>query len=193
MKLGPRKGMVFVVSAPSGGGKTTLMSEVLRLFSQELFQVCTCTTRKPRPGEVHGKDYWFLDEDEFEERRKRGEFLEATQTYGYWYGTLRKDVEELQKRGNLFLVIDVKGAMEVKKEIDTISIFISPPSIKELERRIRSRVEVAEEELQKRLQRAQEELKMIDRYDYALVNDDFTIAVEAIRSIIIAESFRRRK
>lgn len=191
MRLGPRKGMVFVVSAPSGGGKTTLVSEVIKAFPGELFQVVTCTTRRPRAGEVNGKDYWFLTEKEFEEKRKNGGFLEYTNTFDHFYGTLKSSIEELQKKGSVFLVIDVKGVMAIKKEMKTISIFIEPPSMLELERRIRGRSSDDEKELEKRLIRAREELKMKDHYDYTLVNDDFAIAVEVIQSIIIGESFRR--
>lgn len=193
MKLGPRKGVVFIVSAPSGGGKTTLVNEIVRAFPGEIFRVVTCTTREPRKGEIQGKDYWFLKESEFEEKRENGEFLESTMTYDHSYGTLRSSVEELKKQGHVLLVIDVKGAMSVMRKMETVSIFINPPSLAELERRIRHRMQDDDEELEKRLCRAKEELEQANLYDYTLVNDDFTVAVEVIKSIIIAESFRRHK
>lgn len=191
MKLGPRKQMVFIVSAPSGGGKTSLVNEVISAFPGEVFRVVTCTTRAPRKGEIDGKDYFFLTEEEFERKRKNSEFLESTRTYDHAYGILKSSVEDLKKRGNVFLVIDAKGAKTVMKNIDAVSIFVSPPSLKELERRIRSRMQDDEEELNKRLEHANEELENASLYEYNLINDDFKIALEAIKSIIIAESFRR--
>jgi guanylate kinase len=191
MKLGPRKEMVFIVSAPSGGGKTTLVNEVVSAFPGEVFRVITCTTRAPRKGEIDGKDYFFLTEEEFERKSKNCEFLESTRTYDHAYGILKSSIEDLKKKGSLFLVIDVKGAKTVMDAIDTISIFVEPPTLKELERRIRGRMQDDEEELNKTLQVANEELEKASIYDYNLVNDDFSIAVEVIKSIIIAESFRR--
>ncbi len=191
MKLGPRKGVVFIVSAPSGGGKTTLVSKVLSYFPGELFRVITCTTRDPRHGEVQGKDYLFLSEAEFEIKRLNNEFLEYTKTYDHSYGTLKKSVNEFKEKGNVLLVIDVKGAVSVMKEMDCVSVFISPPSLEELERRIRNRMQDDESELKKRLMEANVELEKASLYDYNLVNDDFTVAVDVIKSIIIAESFRR--
>lgn len=191
MKLGPRKEMVFIVSAPSGGGKTSLVNEVISAFPGEVFRVVTCTTRMPRKGEIHGKDYFFLSEEEFAQKSKNGEFLESTRTYDHAYGILKSSIEDLKKKGNVFLVIDVKGAKTLMEAIETISIFVHPPTLKELERRIRGRMEDDEEELNKRLQFASKELEKADLYDYNLVNDDFSVAVEAIKSIIIAESFRR--
>ncbi len=191
MKLGPRNKIVFIVSAPSGGGKTTLLNEVLSFFPGELFRVITCTTREPRAGELQGKDYQFLSESEFEKKRLNKEFLEYTTTYDHSYGSLKSNIEELIKRGSVLLVIDVKGAEAVMKELECVSIFISPPSLKELERRIRHRMQDDESELKKRLMEANVELEKASLYDYNLVNDDFTVAVEVIKSIIIAESFRR--
>ena len=191
MKLGPRKSVVYVVSAPSGGGKTTLVNEVLSYFPGELFRVITCTTRAPRKGETHGIDYFFLTESEFEEKRLNKEFLEYTKTYDHSYGTLKSSVEDLRKQGSVLLVIDVKGAMSVIPELKSVSIFIKPPSLEELERRIRLRMQDDESELKKRLLEANVELEKASLYDYNLVNDDFTVAVDVIKSIIIAESFRR--
>jgi guanylate kinase len=191
MKLGPRKAMVFIVSAPSGGGKTTLVNEVISAFPGEIYRVVTCTTREPRKGEVQGKDYFFLTEEEFEKKSRNNEFLESTRTYDHAYGILKSSIEDLRKKGNVFLVIDVKGAVTVMKSIETISIFVQPPSMHELERRIRNRMQDDEKELEKRLCLANEELEKASLYDYNLVNDDFSVAVETIKSIIIAESFRR--
>lgn len=191
MILGPRKGVIFIVSAPSGGGKTTLMNEVLSFFPNQLSRVITCTTREPRVGEVQGIDYLFLSEAEFEKKRLNKEFLECTKTYDHSYGTLRSSIDDLKERGNVLLVIDVKGAMSVMKELKCVSIFISPPSMDELERRIRHRMQDEESELKKRLMEARFELEKASLYDYNLVNDDFTVAVEVIKSIIIAESYRR--
>jgi len=193
MKLGPRNGMVFIVSAPSGAGKTTLVNQVVSFFPSRLFRAVTYTTRNPRQGEVNGKDYYFVSEEEFQKKAKNDEFLESTETYGHSYGTLKDTVRDLRKKGNVLLVIDVKGAMSVIKEMETVSIFISPPSIEELERRIRHRMEDDEEELKKRMNEANIELEKAAFYDYNLVNDEFTVAAEVLKSIIIAESFRRLK
>ncbi len=190
MILGPRKGIVFVVSAPSGAGKTTLVSEVLSTFQNEISRVVTCTTREPRSGEIEGKDYLFLSEAEFEKKRLNGEFLESTRTYDHSYGTLKKSVEDLKRDGHVFLVIDVKGALSIMKELDCVTIFISPPTLQELERRMRSRMQDSEDEMNKRILHADTELAKASFYDYHLVNDDFSVAVEIIKSIIIAESFR---
>jgi guanylate kinase len=193
MMLGPRKGMIFIVSAPSGAGKTTLVTEVIAAFQNEISRVVTCTTRVPRKGEVHGKDYLFLSEEEFEKKRVDGEFLESTRTYDHSYGTLKKSVEDLTGNGNAFLVIDVKGALSIMKELDCVTIFISPPTLEELEKRIRNRMQDSDYELNKRIQLAEDELEKASFYDYHLVNDDFSVAVEIIKSIIIAESFRSRR
>jgi guanylate kinase len=189
MQLGPRKGIVFIISAPSGGGKTTLVNEVTAAFPGQLKRVVTCTTREPRVGEVHGVDYYFLNELEFQQKVLNNEFLEYTKTYDHFYGTLLESVIEQKKISSVFLVIDVKGALEVIKELEAVSIFISPPSIKELEKRIRQRMQDDEDELKKRLLEASVELEK-SFYDYNLINDDFAIAVDVIKSIIIAESFR---
>lgn len=191
MILGPRKGVVFIVSAPSGCGKTTLMKEVLSFFPGQLSRVITCTTREPRVGEIQGKDYLFLSEAEFEKKRLNNEFLECTKTYDHSYGTLKSSIDDLKKKGNVLLVIDVKGAVSVMKELKCVSIFICPPSLEELERRIRHRMQDDESELKKRLMEANVELEKASLYDYNLINDDFTVAVDVIKSIIIAESFRR--
>ena len=191
MKLGPHKGKMFIISAPSGGGKTTLVNEVISFFPGQLFRLVTCTTRAPRKGEVDGKDYYFLTDAELERKRLNHEFLECTKTYEHSYGTLKSSVNDYLKKGSVLLVIDVKGALEVMKQMPCVSIFISPPSLEEIERRIRLRMQDDEEELIKRLKGASEELQRASFYDYHLVNDDFTIALEVIKSIIIAESFRR--
>ncbi len=191
MKLGPHKNKIYVVSAPSGGGKTTLVNEVISHFPGELFRVVTCTTRGPRKGEVDGKDYFFLSDAEFEKKKSNQEFLECTTTYEHSYGTLKSTIYDLLDKGSVLLVIDVKGALALMQEFKCVTIFISPPSLGELERRIRLRMQDDEEELKKRLMGANEELEKAAFYDYNLVNDDFTIAVEVIKSIIIAESFRR--
>ncbi len=193
MRLGPRKGLVFIISAPSGGGKTTLVNEVISFFPGEVARVITCTTRAPRKGEVNGRDYYFLSEEEFEKKRANNEFLECTKTYDHSYGTLTSSISKLGERENVLLVIDVKGALTLMKELECVSIFITPPSLEELERRIRHRMEDNEEELAKRMQVANIELEKASFYDYNLINDEFTVAVEVIKSIIIAESFRRLK
>jgi guanylate kinase len=192
MKLGPRKGIVFVLSAPSGCGKTTLANELIQAFDNELFKAITCTTRDRREGEVDAKDYYFISEDEFNKKISRGDFLEYTKSYKHSYGTLKKSVEELRLKGCVLLVIDVKGKEALHKDLDVVSIFVSPPSIEELERRILHRGPMDKEELKLRLMSANLELEKAKLYDYNVVNDDFALALEQIKNIIVDESFRRK-
>jgi guanylate kinase len=192
MKLGPRKGIIFVLSAPSGCGKTTLANELIKHFEGELFRAITCTTRQARPLEVDGVDYHFISEEEFSDKVLKNEFLEYTKSFKYSYGTLKKNVDELKTKGCILLVIDVKGKEALSKEYDIVSIFLLPPNLKELERRIRLRGEMDEKELNLRLTSANLELEKAKLYDYNVVNDNFALALEQIEKIIVDESFRRK-
>jgi guanylate kinase len=185
------KGLCFVLSAPAGTGKTTLV----RMLSQEFPCVCesiSCTTRPPRPGEVDGKDYYFLTRAEFEEKIEQGDFLEYAEVFGYYYGTSQAFVLKQQEMGkHVFLVIDTQGAMQLrKKKFSALYIFLSPPSLEELKERLLKRKTESMEVIEKRLSWAHAELAMVENYDYHIVNDDLKPAFEILRSIVIAEEHR---
>jgi len=185
------KGLCFVLSAPAGTGKTTLV----RMLSQEFPCVCesiSCTTRPPRPGEVNGKDYHFLSKEEFEEKIRQGDFLEHAEVFGYHYGTSRAFVLKQQEMGHhVFLVIDTQGAMQLKmKAFPALYIFLSPPSLAELKERLIKRKTESMEVIEKRLSWADEEMAMMASYDYHIVNDSLNQAYAILRSIVIAEEHR---
>jgi guanylate kinase len=181
------KPLVIIVSGPSGSGKSTLVEKILEVPGT-IFSV-SCTTRTPRGTEQPGKWYNFVTEEEFEEMVKRGEFLEFAQVFGKnRYGTPRKWLNEARERElDLVLEIDVQGAGQVKKLLpDTLSIFILPPSWDELKRRIQDRRLDTPEEIARRLQRAQQELRQYREYDYAVVNDEVERAGRAVKAIVEA-------
>jgi guanylate kinase len=185
------KGLCFVLSAPAGTGKTTLV----RMLSKEFSCVCesvSCTTRPPRQGEVDGKDYHFLSSSEFKKKIEQGDFLEFAEVFGYHYGTSKAFVLKQQEMGqHVFLVIDTQGAMQLKKtQFPAVYIFLSPPSLEELKQRLYKRQTESEEGIEKRLSWAKAELSMIENYDYHIVNDNLKGAFEILRSIVIAEEHR---
>jgi guanylate kinase len=189
-----KKGKIFVISAPSGTGKTTLVQSLLKKLDESAVQALTCTTRQPRLGEEEGKHYRFLEKDVFLQKKADGEFLETVDIYGYCYGTLKIDVEqEVEKNKQVILVIDVQGALQLMDKIKAVYIFIEPPSMKELEKRMKERNVDSGEMIQKRLERAELELKQKNRYDYILTNDDFVLACEVIKSIIVAENHKNEE
>jgi len=185
------KGLCFVLSAPAGTGKTTLV----RMLSQEFPCVCesiSCTTRPPRQGEVEGKDYHFLSKGEFEEKICHGDFLEHAEVFGYYYGTSRIFVLKQQEVGkHVFLVIDTQGAIQLKqKEFPAVYVFLSPPSLEELKERLVGRKTESMEAIEKRLSWAKAEMAMRAGYDYHIVNDSLNQAYAILRSIVIAEEHR---
>lgn len=185
-------GLVFVVSAPAGTGKTTLAQKLVKEFPEVIASV-SYTTRQPRNGEVSGKDYHFVTVEEFKKRIDSADFLEYAELYGIYYGTSRQWVEERQKEGkHVLLVIDTQGAMQLKGKFPAIFIFIRPPSLDELEKRLLQRGTEKPEMLEKRLEWARVELEQADQYDYQIVNDNLDAAYQILRSIVIAESHRNR-
>ena len=187
------QGFVFVLSAPAGTGKTTLV----RMLAQEfpcIVESVSCTTRPPRPGEINGKDYFYLSQKEFEEKVEQGDFLEYAEVFGYHYGTSLSFVHKQQEMGkHVFLVIDTQGAMQLKKKrFPAIYIFLSPPSLEELKERLIKRQTESQEVIDKRLSWAETELAMVKNYDYHIVNDHLNQAYAILRSIIIAEEHRVR-
>ncbi|MBI2743767.1 MAG: guanylate kinase [Chlamydiales bacterium] len=188
------KGKVFVLSAPAGTGKTTLV-RMLREEFPVITESISCTTRPPRAGELAGEDYHFLTDQEFKERIKSGDFLEHAEVFGYHYGTSKAFVVKQQEAGrHVFLVIDTQGAMQLKKrKFEAIYIFISPPSLDELKTRLINRKTEDEESMKRRLSWAEEELKQAVNYDYHIVNQNLNIAYDILRSIVIAEEHRITK
>jgi len=188
------KGLLIVISAPSGTGKTTLCHMLLKAFPDMEFSV-SYTTRKPRLGEINGKDYFFVDRETFERMIEEGDFLEWAEVYGNLYGTSRSQVTKALEAGkDILLDIDTQGALQVKKNFpEAVLIFILPPSLTELERRLRSRRTDDEETIEKRLRIARDEIEKALYYDYLVVNDVLEVAFEKLRSIITAEKCRTER
>ncbi len=188
------KGLLIVISAPSGTGKTTLSHMLLREFPNMEFSV-SYTTRKPRNGEINGRDYWFVDRETFEKMIEEGDFLEWAEVYGHLYGTSKSQVIKALSEGkDVLLDIDTQGALNVKKNFpEAVLIFILPPSLRELKRRLESRGTDDEETIKKRLKIAREEIRRAPLYDYVVVNDVLEIAFDNLRSIIKAEKCRAER
>jgi guanylate kinase len=186
-----RKGLLMVVSGPSGTGKGTVCSELLAQ-AEDLAYSISATTRQPRAGEVDGKNYYFMDKAEFEQKIAEGGFLEYANVYGNYYGTpLGKIEERLAKGEDILLEIDTQGALNVMKKCpDGLFIFLVPPSLAELERRIRGRGSETEESLQKRMGSACKEIEDGRKYSYVVVNDTVKHAVQRILAIRTAEHCR---
>lgn len=181
-----KKGLLIIVSGPSGVGKGTVREYYMKDDSLNLTYSISMTTRSPREGEVDGVDYIFVTRDEFEKKIAEGEFLEWAEFVGNYYGTSLKQVEKLRNEGkNVILEIEVQGATIVREKCpDAITIFIIPPSLEELEKRIRGRRSEAEEIIQQRLAKATQELKLVGNYKYVVCNDDPELAADVIGLII---------
>lgn len=187
--------ILIVLSAPSGGGKTTVLKKVMAVLPGLVFSV-SHTTRPPRPGEVDGRDYYFVSRQEFlamQEGTPPG-FLEWAEVHGNLYGTGRAEVErQLQAGQDVILDIDVQGALQVRNAAAPVLIFIAPPTLAELEARLRRRGTESEDTIRLRLDNARKELALADRYDYLIVNDCLEEAIDSLRAIIVAERCRRRR
>lgn len=183
----PSPGKLVIVSGPSGAGKTTVLRRLFAEAPVPLVASVSATTRPPRPGEVEGRDYHFLAEEDFRLRRERGEFLETFQVFGsHWYGTLASEVTPSLKAGKwVVLEIDVQGASCVVQRFpDAVTIFLRPSSLEELERRLRQRGTESEAALQRRLAQARDELTQAGWYSYQVINDDVERAVAEIVQIL---------
>lgn len=188
-------GLLLVLSAPSGCGKTTIVRKVMRNLPGLVFSV-SHTTRQPRPGEIDGIHYHFVDGATFSAIRNRQPtgFLEWAEVHGNMYGTSVDEVNRHQRAGcDVLLDIDVQGAAQVRQRSNPVTIFIAPPSLSELERRLRGRGTESEATIAVRLNNARKELSCVGAYDYLIVNDLLDNAVESLRSIIIAERCRRHR
>jgi len=180
-------GKLVIFSAPSGSGKTTIVRELLQRFPQFEFSI-SATSRQPRGKEQHGVDYYFLSAEEFRQRVERDEFVEWEEVYaGTCYGTLKSEVERIWAKGNVIVFdVDVMGGISLKRLFgdDACSIFIMPPSVEELERRLRGRGTDSEEVIQKRIGKAEFELSKASEFDHTVVNDVLTDAVNEATDII---------
>ncbi len=188
---GMERGIPFIVSAPSGAGKTTLCRKAVDFFP-DLRHSISYTTRRPREGERNGVDYWFVDEARFRSMAERGEFIEYAEVHGRLYGTSGRDLEGLLSKGlNVILDIDVQGAERIRKRLpEGVYIFIVPPSIEACEERLKKRSKDSPEEIKRRLDVAVEEIKRASGYDYIIINDDLEKAFDELKSIITAEKIR---
>lgn len=189
-----QKGILFVLSGPAGVGKGTVRQ---KLFEQEtdLKYSVSATTRKKRPGEKEGVDYFYKTKEEFEEMIERNELLEYAKYVDNYYGTPKQYVlDELAKGNDVFLEIEVQGALQVKKNFpEGVFIFLTPPSLKELKNRIVNRGTETEDVIMQRLKEAKNEIKMMENYDYVVVNDDVSKAVKKVKSIVISEHCKRAR
>jgi len=186
-----RKGRLFIISAPSGCGKTTLCDRLLRKMPRMVRSV-SLTTRPPRKGESNGRDYIFVTQREFRKRIAKGGLLEWAKNFGYYYGTPKRRVETLLSDGvDVILAIDVKGAMKIKRCLGKgVYIFILPPSLSDLQKRLRRRRTDDKREISKRMKIARRELTYARRYDYVIVNDNLDRATRELEAIVTAERCR---
>ena len=190
-----RRGVLFVLSSPSGAGKTTISRMMLDADSDIALSI-SATTRPPRPGEVDGVHYHFVDTERFKKMAADGEFLEWAHVFGHRYSTPRAPVEELLAAGkDVLFDIDWQGAQQLYQEAgpDVVRVFVLPPTMEELERRLRSRGTDSDEVIAARMERAANEISHWDGYDYVLINDDVDGCFDEVRAILRAERLKRRR
>ena len=188
------KGILIVLSGFSGAGKGTLVKELMKTYDNYALSI-SMTTRKPREGEVHGREYFFTERESFEEKIAQNGLIEYAEYCGNYYGTPRDYVEKMLAAGkDVLLEIEIQGMHKVKKMFpDMLTLFVTPPSIAELEKRLRGRGTETEEVIRKRLARAAEEAKGMEDYEYLVVNDDLQECVEEIHSIVKAAKRASRR
>ena len=186
------RGLLIVFSGPSGVGKGTVRQEIFSTPDHKFEYLVSMTTRAQRPGEVDGKDYFFRSREEFEELIRNGQMLEYAEYVGNYYGTPLTYVNETLDKGiDVFLEIEVQGALQVKKKVpDAVFIFLTPPDLNELQERLVGRGTDSEEVIAQRIERAREEIALMSEYDYAIVNDEVPLAAERVKRVIEAEHFR---
>ena len=189
------KGLIIIISAPSGTGKTTLCQKLRDFFPQNIFPI-SFTTRPPRLGEREGIDYYFVSNNEFERKISQDKFVEWAKVHNYYYGTPFSFIEKgLAEGEDIILDIDVQGSMQIKEKYgkQTVLVFLLPPSKRELKIRLQKRKSENEYALQKRFLAAQEEIKYLKKYDYLIINDEITHAIKKIKAIIIAEKCKVKR
>ncbi len=186
------RGLLIVFSGPSGVGKGTVRQEIFSTPDHKFEYSVSMTTRAQRPGEVDGKDYFFRSREEFEELIRNGQMLEYAEYVGNYYGTPLTYVNETLDKGiDVFLEIEVQGALQVKKRVpDAVFIFLTPPDLNELQERLVGRGTDSEEVIAQRIERAREEIALMSEYDYAIVNDEVALAAERVKRVIETEHFR---
>ncbi len=182
-----KSGLLVVISAPSGGGKTTIIQKVLEKGDDDCRYSISATTREQRAGEIQNRDYYFLTQREFEKKKQNGEFVEWAEVHGNYYGTLKAPLERWLREGKLvFLDLDVYGGLEVKKYYgnSALLIFIKPPSFESLRQRLKDRNTETDAQIEKRLQRYPFEMELSEKYDFVTTNYDINKTVETILEII---------
>jgi guanylate kinase len=186
------RGSIFVISAPSGAGKSTLIKRLMAATPGLSFSV-SYTTRVPRAGEKHGRDYFFVSPRIFKGMVHRDEFVEWADVHGHFYGTAHKQLQGAQEAGkDILLDIDVQGHKQVRQQLpEAVSVFILPPSFEELSRRLRNRRSNSQEDIERRLQTARNEIAHWSEYEYLVVNDHLKDATQALQAIVRAARFRR--
>lgn len=181
------RGLLVIISSPSGGGKTSVIKKLMKHYKMDFKYSISATTRKPRPGDIDGKDYLFISEDEFLSKKDKGEFIEWEQVHQYYYGTPTKKIKRwLAEDKTILLDVDVNGGLQIKQKYseNAISIFIEPPSMEELITRLTKRKTDSMEEINKRLKRVPLELNKKSQFDYVIVNDNLENTVEQVIQII---------
>jgi guanylate kinase len=188
------KGNLFIISAPSGGGKGTLIREVLKTLPKVGYSV-SFTTRQPREGEKHGREYFFVSKEDFDNHAANGEFLEFAEVHGRYYGTSKNQVEKMTSEGfDVILEIDVQGAAQVREILpEAVSIFIMPPSFETLRQRLQKRGTETPENFALRLHNAFEEMSRFEEFDYIVINNDLSQAIEQFKAIFLAERARLKR
>lgn len=194
-----RRGLMFILSSPSGAGKTTLSRQLRERYShaeahEALVMSVSVTTRKPRPGEEHGRDYFFIDDAKYQDMVKKSELLEYAQVFEYNYGTPAAFVRDHIERGtDVLFDIDWQGTRQLasKSRDDLVSVFILPPSMAELERRLKARAQDSDEVVKKRMSKAFNEISHWQEYDYVLINQNLDETLEKIDTILKAERLKR--
>jgi guanylate kinase len=186
-----REGIILIISAPSGAGKTTLCRALMERFPT-MKESVSYTTRPPRAGEIHGEDYFFVSREEFQRMIECDAFAEWAEVHGNLYGTALATIDEARKNGvDLVLDIDCQGARRLKEQIERcVYVFILPPSMEELRRRLEKRSSDAQEVIDRRIERAAGEIREARWYDFIIINDNFETAFEELSSIVVAHSRR---
>jgi guanylate kinase len=186
------RGLLFIISAPAGTGKTTLAKRLIETFPS-LVLVPSITTRAKRASEQEGIDYVFVNEAKFEEIRNRGEFLEEVFLHGHHYATSKKEIEAFRSKGkHVLLVIDTQGALKIQKQEPSVLIFIRPPSFEVLRERLTMRGTESEADLKRRLEWSARELSVAEQFDFTITNDDLERAFDILASIVVSQTHKQK-